>query len=167
MLGTLASVLRILRIASGGMVFVFCLVMGTVSVTIAADDSYIAGYAAAVLENEFNVPGAILQVQEGVVIVTADWVGKVDRQKVISTLRKIPGCRARGSPGRHPAPRRSGGASAGGSPAKTSQTRVKIPSSWSPRDAVPCIPPMAALFRRVPSNLIGCGADQYRLDQFR
>ena len=85
------SVLSTLRIATGRVVFVLCLFLGIVSTTIAADDSYIAGYAAAVLEHEFNVPGAILQVQEGVVVVTADSLGKVDRQKVIAALEKIPG----------------------------------------------------------------------------
>ena len=73
-----------IKIATSGVVFVFCLVLGIVSVTIAADDSYIAGYAAADLEHEFGVPGAILQVQEGVVVVTADSLGEVDRQKVIA-----------------------------------------------------------------------------------
>ena len=85
------SVLSTLKIATGRVVFVLCLILGLVSATIAADDSYIAGYAAAVLEHEFNVPGAILQVQEGVVVVTADSLGKVDRQKVIAALEKIPG----------------------------------------------------------------------------
>jgi hypothetical protein len=85
------SVLRSVRVASEGMVFVFCLVLGIISVTIAADDSYIAGYAAAVLEHEFDIPGAILQVQKGVVVVTTDSLGKVDRQKVIAMLEKIPG----------------------------------------------------------------------------
>lgn len=79
------------KIATRGVVFVFCLALGIVSVTIAADDSYIAGYAAAILEHEFNVPGAILQVQKGVVIVTADSLGNVDQKKVIATLEKIPG----------------------------------------------------------------------------
>ena len=78
-------------LATSGVVLVLCLVLGIVPATIAADDSYIAGYAAAVLEHEFNVPGAILQVQEGVVLVTADSLGKVDRQKVIAALEKIPG----------------------------------------------------------------------------
>ena len=68
-----------------------CLILGIVSVTNAAEDSYIAGYAAAVLEHEFYVPGAIVQVHEGVVILTADSLGKVDRQKVITALEKIPG----------------------------------------------------------------------------
>ena len=87
------SVLSSLRIATraGGMVFVLCLILGIVSVTNAADDSYIAGYAAAVLEHEFYVPGAIVQVHEGVLILTADSLGKVDRQKVITALEKIPG----------------------------------------------------------------------------
>ena len=87
------SVLSSVRIATGmgGMVFGLCLILGIVSVTNAADDSYIAGYAAAVLEHEFYVPGAIVQVHEGVVILTADTLGKVDRQKVITALEKIPG----------------------------------------------------------------------------
>jgi hypothetical protein len=79
------------KIATSGMALVFCLVFGIVPATIAADDSYIAGYAAAVLEHEFNVPGAIVQVHEGVVILTADSLGKVDRQKVIAALEKISG----------------------------------------------------------------------------
>ena len=89
----LFSVLSSVRIATGagGIVFVLCLILGIVSVTNAADDSYIAGYAAAVLEHEFYVPGAIVQVHEGVVTLTADSLGKVDRQKVITALEKIPG----------------------------------------------------------------------------
>jgi hypothetical protein len=79
------------RIATSGVALVFCFVLGIVPVTIATDDSYIAGYAAAVLEHEFNVPGAILQVHDGVVVVAADSLGKVDRQKVIAALGKIPG----------------------------------------------------------------------------
>jgi hypothetical protein len=82
---------RLVKIAESGVVLVFCLVLGIAPVAIAADDSYIAGYAAAVLEHEFNVPGAILQVQKGVVVVTAESLGNVDRQKVIATLEKIPG----------------------------------------------------------------------------
>jgi hypothetical protein len=87
----LCSVLRALRIALGGLLCVFCLAIGIESPTIAADDSYIAGYAYAVLQHEFNVPGAILQVHDGVVVVTADSLGKVDRQKVLTALEKIPG----------------------------------------------------------------------------
>ena len=87
----LFSVLRALRSMPEGLVCVLCLVVGIESATIAADDSYIAGYASAVLQHEFDVPGAILQVHDGVVIVTADSLGKVDRQKVVTALGKIPG----------------------------------------------------------------------------
>ena len=87
----LCAVLRALRIVPGGLLCLFCLAVGIESSTIAADDSYIAGYASAVLQHEFNVPGAILQVHEGVVIVTAESLGKVDRQKVLTVLEKIPG----------------------------------------------------------------------------
>jgi hypothetical protein len=85
------SIRSTVRIAPGRVAFAVCLILGIVSAAIAADDSYIAGYAAAVLEHEFNVSEAILQVHEGVVIVTADSLGKVDRQKVIAALEKIPG----------------------------------------------------------------------------
>jgi hypothetical protein len=85
------SIWSTVKIATRGVVVVCCLILGVVSATIAADDSYIAGYAAAVLEHEFNVSGALLQVHEGVVILTADSLGKVDRQKVITALEKIPG----------------------------------------------------------------------------
>jgi hypothetical protein len=57
----------------------------------AADDSYIAGYAAAVLEHEFNVTDATIQVENGTVTVTTKSIGKVDRGKIISALKKIPG----------------------------------------------------------------------------
>ena len=85
------SILNSARVATRGMVFVFCLILGIASATNAADDSYIAGYAAAVLEHEFNVQGAIVQVHEGVVVLTGDSLGKVDRPKVIAALERIPG----------------------------------------------------------------------------
>jgi hypothetical protein len=87
----LCSVLHASRIVLGGLICVFCLAVGSESSTIATDDSYIAGYASAVLQHEFNVPGAILQARDGVVVVTADSLGKVDRQKVLTALEKIPG----------------------------------------------------------------------------
>ena len=72
-------------------VLVLCLALGVMSRAIAADDSYIAGYAVAVLEHEFNVPSAVLQVQQGVVVVADGSLGNVDRQKVIAALQTIPG----------------------------------------------------------------------------
>ena len=106
--------------ATSGVALVLCLVLGIISATIAADDSYIAGYAAAVLEHEFNVPGALLQVQEGVVLVTAESLGKVDRHKVIAALEKIPGV-----------------------------VRAEV-REGPPPSAVPASPPEAALQQEVP-----------------
>ena len=73
------------------MVLVLCLILGLVSETIAVDDSYIAGYAAAVLRHEFGATKASLQVQEGVVVVDAWSLGTVDRTKIITALENIPG----------------------------------------------------------------------------
>ena len=80
-----------MRIAAGGVVFVLCLILGLVSETIAADDSYIAGYAAAVLRHEFDAATASLYVREGVVIVDAKSLGAADRKKVITALESISG----------------------------------------------------------------------------
>ena len=79
------------KIATSGVVFVFWLILGIVSATIAADDSYIAGYATAVLQHEFDAAKASLHVQGGVVIVDAWSLGTVDRTKVMTALEGIPG----------------------------------------------------------------------------
>ncbi len=154
------SILSSVRIATRGMVFVFCLILGVASATNAADDSYIAGYAAAVLEHEFNVPGAIVQVHEGVVVLIATSLGKADRQKVIAALEKIPGVvrtevREDAEPSAVPA-----GSAAGGYPAKASQARVKISSSRSPRGSFPCRPALAAFLHGVPSRFFRSGAEE-------
>ena len=80
-----------LRIAIGGAVFALGLVLGIVPAAIAADDAYIAGYAAAVLQHEFHAPKAALSVQRGVVVVDAESLGTVDRAKVTTALQSIPG----------------------------------------------------------------------------
>jgi hypothetical protein len=85
------SVVSTMRIATGGVVFALCLILGVVSETIAVDDSYIAGYAAAVLRHEFDAVKASLHVQGGVVIVNAESLGTVDRTKVMKALETIPG----------------------------------------------------------------------------
>ncbi|MGD9727673.1 MAG: DUF1207 domain-containing protein [Nitrospiraceae bacterium] len=69
---------------------ILCLVL-CVSVADASDDSYIAGYTAAVLEHEFSVTNAVIQVENGAVTVTTKSIGRVDRGKVVSALKKIPG----------------------------------------------------------------------------
>ena len=147
--------LRSVRIATGGVVFVLCLILGIVSETIAADDVYIAGYAAAVLRHEFEATKASLHVQGGVVMVNAESLGTVDRTKVKTALEGIPGVvRVEIQEGqahtdvREPVP----------IPQEPRQARVKIPSSRSPRGSVPCRPAMAAFLHSVPSSYIRAGA---------
>ena len=55
------------------------------------EDSYIAGYAAAILERDFQVSSGAVQVQHGVIIVNALTLAGADRQKVVETLSTIRG----------------------------------------------------------------------------
>ena len=55
------------------------------------DDSYIAGYAAAVLEREFSLSAPSLRVQNGVLSVAAADLASADRAQVVAQLEKIPG----------------------------------------------------------------------------
>lgn len=73
------------------MACLLCLFSGSVSDVMAADDAYIAGYAAAVLHNEFKAPKASVLVQNGVVTVEAESLGTMDRTKVQAALEAIPG----------------------------------------------------------------------------
>jgi hypothetical protein len=58
---------------------------------LAADDAYIAGYAAAVLHQEFKAAKASLVVHNGIVTVDGPSLGTVDRTKVQAALESIPG----------------------------------------------------------------------------
>src|SRR4026208_1428904 len=82
---------RTVRIATGNVIFVLCFILGIVSIAIAVDDSYIAGYAAAVLRHEFDATKVALHVEKGVVIVDAQSLGTADRTKVVTALESIPG----------------------------------------------------------------------------
>ena len=55
------------------------------------DDSFIAGYAAAVLEREFSLKVPSLRVENGVVSLAASDIATVDRAKVIAELEQIRG----------------------------------------------------------------------------
>lgn len=81
---------RIIRIAT---IMTLCLsgLSGCAPDTLAADDAYIAGYAAAVLQQEFKALHASLLVHHGVVTVDARSLGTVDRTKVQTALESIPG----------------------------------------------------------------------------
>ncbi len=72
---------------------VFACVVSLVSGAGAAsrDDSFIAGYATAVLEREFDVTAPSLSVKDGVVMVKAKDLENSPRRKVISALSNIQG----------------------------------------------------------------------------
>lgn len=55
------------------------------------NDSYITGYATALLEHEFHVPSASLQVQSGVIRVNAADLTGVNQEQLIKSLSAIPG----------------------------------------------------------------------------
>jgi len=56
-----------------------------------ASDEFIAGYASAILEHEFSVTDASVEVRDGVVVVTAKTLGNIDRDKIVSAIQQVPG----------------------------------------------------------------------------
>jgi hypothetical protein len=56
-----------------------------------ADDAYVAGYAAAILERQLNVSPRSLRVKDGVVTIDAADLPRAERPKVESTLSTVPG----------------------------------------------------------------------------
>jgi len=55
------------------------------------DDAYIAGYAAALLEHEFHVSSASLNVEKGVIQINTDDLTGVNQQQLVKSLASIPG----------------------------------------------------------------------------
>lgn len=53
------------------------------------DDRFIAGYATAVLERDFHLSGAIVRVENGVIILQAGDLAALDRDEVIAALTAI------------------------------------------------------------------------------
>ena len=56
-----------------------------------ASDEFIAGYATSIVQNEFGVTDAFIEVQYGVVVVTTKSLATLDRGKLIAALQQIPG----------------------------------------------------------------------------
>ena len=56
-----------------------------------ASDEFIAGYASAILEHEFSVTDAAVEVHDGVVLVTTKTLTNIDRGKVVSAIKQVPG----------------------------------------------------------------------------
>ena len=57
----------------------------------APDDPYVAGYAGAVLEREFNVSRRAVTVQNGVLTVDAAQLAGADRARILTVLAALPG----------------------------------------------------------------------------
>lgn len=78
----------------------------------AGSDEYIAGYAAATLEHEFHLSGAVIEVDRGAVTVQVKRLGGEDPSKIVRALEQIPGVvRADVQAGKEPVPS-SGGTAA-------------------------------------------------------
>jgi hypothetical protein len=86
-----------------------------------AADSYLSGYAAAVLQRELGLPRARVEVLRGVISLRAEDLEHADRDKVTATLSAIPGVVAvriagRGAAPAGPSPPPAAAAAAAGSP---------------------------------------------------
>lgn len=73
--------------------FTLVLILAAASIVIAApaDDGYIEGYAAAVLQREFALAAPSLRVQQGVITIDAADLAGVDQAAVLAQLSRIPG----------------------------------------------------------------------------
>jgi Protein of unknown function (DUF1207) len=74
-----------------GLALVLILVASSVVVAAPADDRYIEGYAAAVLQREFALAAPSLRVQQGVITIDAADLASVDQAAVLAQLQRIPG----------------------------------------------------------------------------
>ena len=68
-----------------------CLVMAAPASAVAPADSWLEGYAAAVLKSRFNVSAPSLRVSRGVITLSAADLGGTDPTQVRSALQEIPG----------------------------------------------------------------------------
>jgi hypothetical protein len=70
---------------------VFFVMLASGPYSASADDSFISGYAASVLEREFHISPASLSVKEGVIYLSAGEIAGVDSGELITVLLKIKG----------------------------------------------------------------------------
>ena len=56
-----------------------------------ATDEFIAGYATGILQHEFGITDASVEVRDGLVVVTTKSLATIDRGKVVSALEQVPG----------------------------------------------------------------------------
>ncbi|MBA3754060.1 MAG: DUF1207 domain-containing protein [Nitrospira sp.] len=87
-------------------IFAWVLMYGGTAVADGSDE-YIAGYAAAILEHEFNLPGTVIHVDQGIVTIYVNRLGAQDPAKITTAMQQIPGVvraevREETAPGREP-----------------------------------------------------------------
>ncbi len=70
---------------------VFIVMLASYSYSASVEDSFIKGYAASILEREFDTSPVFLSVKDGVVYLSSEEISGVDRGKLISVLLKIKG----------------------------------------------------------------------------
>jgi Protein of unknown function (DUF1207) len=80
-----------MRIRSTCLVLLLTLLAPSATLAAPSDDSFIAGYAAAVLEREFSLTAPSLRVQNGVITISASDLGTADRARVLDQLQQIRG----------------------------------------------------------------------------
>jgi uncharacterized protein DUF1207 len=101
------------------------------------EDAYIAGYAAAVMEREFDLKDAKVEVRDGRVTVVAEDVRGVDRDRLLNALRRIRGVVAVDvlKPGETAAAAPRGERELGRGEPGATQAEIKRPSSvFLPKD---------------------------------
>lgn len=73
-------------------VLLLCLLLqGNIGAAAEGSDEYIAGYAAALVEHEFDLPGTDIQVEQGIVTVYVKRLGAEDPAKIAEAVKKIHG----------------------------------------------------------------------------
>jgi hypothetical protein len=65
--------------------------LGMANPTAAASDEFIAGYASGILQHEFDVTDATIEVHDGVITLTTRTLANIDRGKLTSALEQVPG----------------------------------------------------------------------------
>lgn len=80
-----------MTVRTTGLVMLLTLLAVSVVGAAPGDDSFIAGYASAVLHREFSMTAPSLRVQNGVITLSASDLATADRARVIAELERIPG----------------------------------------------------------------------------
>src|SRR4029078_12759097 len=86
----------------GGLFVIWLL--GSISAPPSASDEFIAGYATGILQHEFGITDASVEVRDGEVVVTTKSLATIDRGKVVSALEQPPGFSHDEPRGAEPAP---------------------------------------------------------------